>query len=457
MGTDSEGLAVDRQRKAIHKLIAEKGWTVGKEYLENDTSASGKVPRPQYAQMLADHADGSIEAIAAWKLDRLWRVPKELEHIIELVKKTALIVATVDGQIDLATSQAQTMARVFTAFAQDELDRRSDRQKARFAQDREAGKDHWRGRRPFGLTLEGKAIPEEKKALEDVAELLLNDGTISAAVALLNSRGILTSFNRPWERAPLRRVIQHPRVAGLREHEGGLIKGNWDACLDRDTWDSVRAKLSTPNRPKPKRHDREYLLSGLLTCGECGNKVYGIPSRRNLADGSIRLGYIYRCGKTHISKSMIPMDDLVIMRTLAALAATDYPAVEVDKKALQGLRQARAHELKDWSEWMKEATEEGLRPAEIRPARDKHEARLAEIDRKITTMEKVSLVRLPSLEEIADAKEADNGEIELIFDWDALSLEKRRSLVTAVWESITILPGKKGDRWDDSRVVFVAK
>ena len=161
LGTEDEGLAVDRQRKDIHKLLKAKGWEIGKEYLDNDVSASGKVPRPEYERMLADFEAGEIDAITAWKLDRLWRVPKELEHIIDLVEKTSLTVATVDSDIDLNTSQGRVMARVLTAFAQDELDKRSARQKAKFAQDREAGKDHWRGRRPFGLTLEGKEVPDE--------------------------------------------------------------------------------------------------------------------------------------------------------------------------------------------------------------------------------------------------------------------------------------------------------
>ncbi|MGN8131505.1 recombinase family protein [Paenarthrobacter sp. 22069] len=457
LGTDDEGHAVERQRKGIHKMLKAKGWEIGPEYLENDTSASGKVPRPEYQRMLDDYAAGDFDAISAWKLDRLWRVPKELEHIIALVEQTALMVATVDGDLDLTTSQGRTMARVLTAFAQDELDKRSDRQKARFAQDREAGKDHWRGRRPFGLTLEGKEVSEEADAIRAVAESVLDGGTISAGADYLNKRGIKTTFGGEWGRQPLRRTLLHPRLAGLREHNGELIEGKWDAVLERDTWEAIVAKLNTPGRPKPKKTDREYLLSGLITCAQCGGKAYGIPTRKKLSSGVIKLAYVYRCANTHVSKSLVPTDNLVILKTLEALLSTDYEEVEADKDALKALREARAHELKDWSDWQQEAADEGLRPSEIRPARERHEARLRDIEHRIAELEKVSLVRMPTLEELAESTADDNGQIALVFDWDALSLEKRRRLITTVWESITIYGQKKGARWDDSTVKFVGR
>lgn len=453
LGTEDEGLAVERQSKDIRKLLERKGWQVGKEYIDNDVSASGKVPRPAYEQMLKDFEAGEIDAIAAWKLDRLWRVPKELEHIIDLVEKQSLIVATTDNDIDLATSQGRVMARVLTAFAQDELDKRSARQRAKFAQDREAGKNHWRGRRPFGLTLEGKEVPEEADAIRKVAESILDGGTISAAVDYLNRNGIKTTFGGEWGRQPLRTTLLKPRLAGLLEHEGELLPGKWDAILDRDTWEAVVAVLKTPGRAKPRRQEsKEYLLTGLLTCGKCGGKCYGVPSDRKLANGKVNKHYAYRCPETHVSKAMNKVDSLVILKTLVAFMDIDTADVVADKEALKALRAERAGLVKDWSDWMAEAVREKLRPSEIRPAREAHEAELAELDRRIHEFEKVSLVRLPTEEE-----KAEDPHTMGIFQWNEMPLEKRRRMVETVWESITLMPGKKGDRWDDKKVVFVPR
>lgn len=465
LGTEDEGLAVDRQRKDIHKLLKRKGWTVGKEYLDNDVSASGKVPRPAYAQMLADFESGEIDAIAAWKLDRLWRVPKELEHIIDLVEKSSLTVATTDNDIDLATSSGRVIARVLTAFAQDELDKRSARQKAKFAQDREAGRNHWRGRRPFGLTLEGKEVPEEADVIREMAESIINGGTIAGNCAMLNKRGILTSFDKPWTRQPLRRLMLHPRLAGLLKHDVQIIKGkdgqpdtetyelipgNWDAILDRDTWDAVCNVLNTPGRAKPKFTGKEFLLSGLLTCGKCKGKCYGTRVRYSMVKNKVRETYVYRCTLTHVSKVLRQTEELVIMQTLAKLYTMDLGEVVADKAALKALRESRALLVKDWSEWMKEAIKEKLRPSEIRPAREAHEAELAELDRQVREFEKVSLVRMPTPEEEEDG-------VMVAFEWDAMSLERKRRMIETVWESITLIPTKKGARWDPNTIKFVAR
>ncbi|MCZ9883708.1 recombinase family protein [Arthrobacter sp. B2a2-09] len=473
LGTESEGHAVDRQRKDIHKMLKARNWEIGTEYLDNDVSASGKVPRPAYQQMLADFEAGKIDAIAAWKLDRLWRRPKELEHIIELVEKSSLTVATTDSDIDLATPTGRTMARILTTFAQDELDKRSARQKARFAQDREAGHHHWRGRRPFGLTLEGKLVKEEAVAIQEIADSIINDGTISAGVTLLNERGLKTTFGDQWQRQPLRRTLMHPRLAGLRKHnvevikgkDGEpdketyeLIKGNWEAVLEEDQWRSLVARLETKGRPKPKQTDYEYLLSGLLTCEVCKDKAYGRKTRRKQKDGSYKESPIYRCTNGHVSKMLYPTDDYVILRTLERILEIKPEAVEVDKQALSTLRQKRATELKFWADWLEEdATadpEDRMKPSEIRPYRQSHEARLRDIESKIAELEKVSLVRLP---EIGEEGMNPEGELEMVFDWDKLSIEKRRRMVSLMWKTITLKAVGKGARWDNANIVMIPR
>jgi site-specific DNA recombinase len=458
LGTDDEGLAVDRQRKDIHNLLKAKGWEIGPEYLENDTSASGKVPRPEYARMLADYEAGKFGAMAAWDLDRFWRVPMEFEHLLGLVDTQGLMLATVGGDADLATDNGILYARIKVAVAASELSRRSARQKARFAQDREAGNHHWRGRRPFGLTLEGKLVEKEAQAIRDIAEIILNDGTISSCVTLLSKRGILTTFGQEWQRQPLRRTLMHPRLAGLREHKGELIKGNWEAVLDEDQWRSLVDRLSTPGRPKLKQTKEEYLLSGLLTCKECGGKAYGIRTLRRLKDVDgvkrYREGHVYRCALTHVSKSLRRTDDLVIFETVKAILTLNPEAVEVDKRALKALRQARAKELKWWADWQAEADKEGFMPSAYRKPRELHTDRLRKIESRIAEMEKVSLVRLPRLNE--EGMDYD-GKIELVFDWDRLSLQERRRMVSMMWESITIHGTRKGARWDDRTVVMVPR
>ena len=68
-------LGVTRQRADCEALIARKGWDVGEVYIENDTSAFSRKPRPQYLRMLDDVRNGRVGVVVAWHPDRLHRSP----------------------------------------------------------------------------------------------------------------------------------------------------------------------------------------------------------------------------------------------------------------------------------------------------------------------------------------------------------------------------------------------
>ena len=98
-----DGAAVERQRVDCEKLCAERGWSIVRTFVDNDTSASSKKPRPQYQAMLSALRDGGAEIIVAWHIDRLTRKLTELEELIELSQRTGARIATVTGDIDLST------------------------------------------------------------------------------------------------------------------------------------------------------------------------------------------------------------------------------------------------------------------------------------------------------------------------------------------------------------------
>lgn len=65
---------------------------------------SGKV-RPAYHRMLTDLADGTLDAVFVYNLDRLHRRPSELEDLVVL-RETAGVtnVATVTADVDAGES-----------------------------------------------------------------------------------------------------------------------------------------------------------------------------------------------------------------------------------------------------------------------------------------------------------------------------------------------------------------
>jgi len=78
---------VQRQLEDCRKLAADRGWTVGEEYVNNDISAYSGKPRPAYARMIADVTAGLRDAVPVYNLDRLHRRPVELEEFVTCVRR----------------------------------------------------------------------------------------------------------------------------------------------------------------------------------------------------------------------------------------------------------------------------------------------------------------------------------------------------------------------------------
>ena len=68
-------------------MAASLGWGVAGEYVDNDVSAYSGKRRPEYERMLADLADGLIDAVLVYHPDRLTRQYKELEAFIDAVDR----------------------------------------------------------------------------------------------------------------------------------------------------------------------------------------------------------------------------------------------------------------------------------------------------------------------------------------------------------------------------------
>ncbi|MFD0230422.1 recombinase family protein [Streptomyces decoyicus] len=102
MSSDRFGLetGVDRQLEDAEDSRARLRWApLAKIYRENDTSAFKKrkvikpdgsidwiVLRPEFRQILADLANGVIDGVIFYDLDRLVRQPRDLEDLIDIVE-----------------------------------------------------------------------------------------------------------------------------------------------------------------------------------------------------------------------------------------------------------------------------------------------------------------------------------------------------------------------------------
>jgi DNA invertase Pin-like site-specific DNA recombinase len=215
------GLGVERQEADARALAERLGLEVAALYVDNDISASGRKPRPEYLRMLDDIRAGRIAAVIAWHTDRLHRSPVELETYISTCETHAVLTHTVQaGPIDLATPSGQLVARQLGAVARYEVDNGAKRQQRKKLETAAAGQFSG-GRRPFGYEPDGVTVREsEAKVIAEVTDAILVGSSLRAQVARLNAAGATTSTGKSWTATELRRVLIRPRNAGLRQHRG---------------------------------------------------------------------------------------------------------------------------------------------------------------------------------------------------------------------------------------------
>lgn len=271
-----EALGTDRQRATALKLVDfhNLGGEI-EQYLEpGSLSASKKRPaNSQYARLLEDAQAGRIRVLIVWDIDRLTRIPREIEDWLDLCEKTGLRIITLDGECDTNSANGRMFLRIKAAVARHEIEHKSARQKAAHEQRATQGKPWWT-RRPFGYEMDGTLRVREAAALEAVYQAVwAGEENIAAHARSLNELGFTGTRGQAWQQSSLRQVLISPRNAAIRTRFGQEVRtGLWEAVVPEDIFRVVVQKLTQEERKSAGRPAVVWLTS-IAKCGVCGGKI----------------------------------------------------------------------------------------------------------------------------------------------------------------------------------------
>jgi DNA invertase Pin-like site-specific DNA recombinase len=373
-------VAIDRQRAQCRALARRKKWRDVHEYIDNDRSASNpRKPRPEYLRLLKDMEDGIITAVIAWDLDRLHRRPIELERFIAVADAKQIALATVSGEVDLATPQGRMIAGIMANVARHEVEHAAARKVAAFKQMAEQGKPKWR--RAFGYTDDHKKHPVESKLVRRGYEAVLGGGSLSGLAREWNAKGHYGRTGKPWTASTMSLFLRSPRNAALRTHNDVIVgPGCWPPLVPESVWRATLAVLEDPARKPGPKTVRRHFLTGVLRCGKCadGGRIGGYQGPQ----GQER----YRCWKClGVAVSKPDTDDLMRRVVCARLARPDAKELLIDRDApdLDKLT-AEANAIRARRvELATEFADGELTAAELRAARDRLNTKLDEVESKM--------------------------------------------------------------------------
>lgn len=453
---DKEGLelGVIRQFDDLNDLAFARKIRLTKIYCDNDIGAStrSKKRRPDYEAMIEAAQVSEFKWILSYSNSRLTRRPMELENLIVLHEQAGTKMLTkVSGEADLSTADGRIMARVFAAFDAGEAERTGERVARKHVELAANGK-LCGGIRPFGwLDDHTTPDPAEMNYINIAADVLL-DGTASQAhiVRAWNELGILTPFGNPWRPTSWRKMMEKPRLCGWRvfrqeilyDADGNPVKGVWDPVMTVTKWQKVQDyfKSQKPARsgaPRRRRGSLKYFGTGLVKCGRCTGRMFGHPGNQDRAPQPM-----YHCGTSSCpgtSVSVKNVDRLIQSLVLAKIAAAELPPATVaahwpHEDELTGLQDDRA-------ELMTALRERRMKASTVIPTVEALEDQIAnlEADREVW---KSHQQRTPELIEVTDLEQ---------FELD-YSQDQRREIMKDWLQAVVIHPGRRGYRFDPSRV-----
>ena len=450
---NGQALGVGRQIEDCEAEAGRRGWTVARTYVDNDVSATRSNVRPEYRHLLADIRSGAIGALIVWDVDRLTRTPRELEDVIDLADRHGLALASIGGEIDLATPQGRMTARIKGSVARHETEQQSRRIRRKFQEAAQAGEPH--GQVAYGYRREvthddqGNRVSrrdvidtQQADVIRRSARAVLGGRSLRSVVTELNGQGVPSPRGGTWSSTQLRQILLRDRNAGLRVYQGQVLgPGIWPPVYDIGTHEQVVATLSDPGRQTNRGSTRVHLLTGIARCGRDGCDGRMIVNKGRVQPDGHQQPPAYTCRQcTRVRRKQAAVDELVSAvivgrlqqpDALAALSSGDPAEVEQARANVATLEARLALAADDYADGA--LTGDQLRRITER-LRPQIEAARATITANMPT---------PWVAGMAGLQAAER--------WEAAPLDVRRALIELLCE-VTILPLGSGRMFDPASV-----
>ncbi len=402
---DEATTSPQRQRAAVEKLCADRGWKLAETFEDIDVSGWDGKRRPGLERMLASlHG---VDAVVVYRIDRLARSQQEFLRVTGILEAAGVELAATDMTIEASPSGA-FVRDVIARVAQLESDNISARSQAMMTYKKERGE--WVGRVPFGFCLEGKKLATDPKQMR----------TLKAAARRYVAGESFSEIARDlgFSIGPLSRMLGSERV---QEALGDL---------GDDLASAIAARKG--NRVPTSS---QSLLGGIATCAECGSSLV----RGSTRGGRERTWAQYRCRKSgHVGISGPWLDEHVSRQVIEAVDTTKLIAA-IRARRSSG-RTRKASDIEARLAVLEESFVDGTMS----------EARYRELRGRI--LERLETAR--SAERQAGVSLPEDLARDLGKRWGDLSIQAQRQIIGAVLKGIEVAKASGHGAVDPARVTL---
>ena len=265
-------------------------------YVDRALSASKEVEkRVNFMQMISDSSKKLWQYVVVWKLDRFARSRTDSAIYKAKLKQNGVKVVSVTENISenpegiILEAVLEGMAEFYSAELSQKITRglRESALKCNVLG----------GQIPLGYKVEGKKFiidPVTAPVVREAFQKYADGWMIAEIYRNFNERGLRTSTGALFNRNSFKAILRNKRYIGVYKWGDIEIEDGMPAIIDKDLFEAVQLKLHKNKEVNARgKANVEYLLSGKIFCGHCGDAMIGDCGKSHT--GAVH--YYYTCGK----------------------------------------------------------------------------------------------------------------------------------------------------------------
>ncbi|MCC7088863.1 MAG: recombinase family protein [Dehalococcoidia bacterium] len=268
--------SIGEQNQAFLDFCTRQGYEVAGTFLDTEDEAPGAGGFPQMLHFLG-RADRGFTIVVVDSLGALG--PDLGQGALKLLE-----IEQTGVPVLLAHNGAEAFRELVETWA-DRGEGTPVSEKVRSAMRRKAVKGEALGRPPYGYRVGPRRrlelVPEESVVVRYIFRLYLQEGMgIRKIAGQLNSENIVTRRGGRWSMVTVRDILRNRAYLGHYSRFGTTVTGSHPALVSPEDFRKVQDRLQSRHGVTRTRTVQPFLLSGLLYCGRCGNKLIGVSRRQ---------------------------------------------------------------------------------------------------------------------------------------------------------------------------------
>ncbi len=317
----------EAQKSYYTEMIrANPNWKIAGIYADDGISGTDMRKRDEFNRLLQDCEAGKVDLVLTKSISHFARNTADLLNTIRLLRAKEIAVYFEKEHINTLDNTGEMLVTILGSQAQEESRNLSENTRWGIARRFESGTLIVNHNKFMGYTKnedgELVIVPEEAGVVRLIFRLYLEGMSISGICRHLESEGILTVTGRKkWNEGTVNKMLSNEKYTGdallqktytadfltkKRLKNNGevrqyYIRDDHDAIIPREIFYAVqqekkrraeRHKPAATRRAKEKKkgYSSKYILSNLLSCGECGQPYRRLTWTRN---GEKRI--VWRC------------------------------------------------------------------------------------------------------------------------------------------------------------------